>query len=107
MKTCAAILAAIPLFAGVAPARAQESGDAGAGRLVAQETCATCHAVFKNRRPSPNEQAPPFESIAAVPGMSALALRMVLTSPHHRMPNIVLQPRELADVIAYILSLKR
>lgn len=106
MKMQTVVLAVIALTAGGA-AHAQNSGDADAGRMIARDSCATCHAVFRDGKPSPNVQAPPFESIAAVPGMTAIALRAALTSPHHRMPNIVLSPTEMADVIAYILSLKR
>ncbi|MBI4276173.1 MAG: c-type cytochrome [Rhizobiales bacterium] len=94
------------LAANAGAAWAQESGDARAGRAFARGTCATCHAVQKGETHSAVAEAPPFEAIAAVPGMSAIALRSVLTSPHHRMPNIVLTPADMADVVAYILSLK-
>jgi hypothetical protein len=56
---------------------------------------------------SSDPAAPPFEAIAAVPGIGAQALRSALASPHHRMPNVDLAPGDLADVVAYILSLKR
>lgn len=94
------------LMANAGAAWAQESGDARAGRAFARGTCATCHAVQKGETNSVNAEAPPFEAVAAVPGISAIALRAVLTSPHHRMPNIVLAPADMADVVAYILSLK-
>jgi hypothetical protein len=38
--------------------------------------------------------------------MSAMALNVALLTPHHAMPNIMLDPQERADVIAYVLSLK-
>jgi hypothetical protein len=38
--------------------------------------------------------------------MTAIALTAVLTTSHRLMPNIILQPDERRDVIAYILSLK-
>lgn len=38
--------------------------------------------------------------------MSAMALNVALLTPHHAMPNIMLDPQERADIIAYILSLK-
>ena len=53
-----------------------------------------------------NPLAPPFKAIAESKGMSAMALNVALLTPHHAMPNIMLDPQERADVIAYILSLK-
>ena len=44
--------------------------------------------------------------IAEVPGMTALALTVVLQSAHNAMPDLVLEPQERRDVIAYILSLR-
>jgi hypothetical protein len=38
--------------------------------------------------------------------MSEMALSVSLQTPHRAMPNIMLDPQERADVIAYILSLK-
>ena len=35
-----------------------------------------------------------------------MALNVSLLSSHRSMPNIVLDPQERADVVAYILSLK-
>ena len=34
------------------------------------------------------------------------ALRVFLTTSHPKMPNLILTPEQLADVIAYILSLR-
>jgi hypothetical protein len=38
--------------------------------------------------------------------MTPTALGLLLRTPHETMPNLVLSPDELVDVIAYILSLK-
>jgi hypothetical protein len=38
--------------------------------------------------------------------MTAMALSAALNSSHRRMPNVMLEPDEQNDVIAYILSLK-
>jgi mono/diheme cytochrome c family protein len=108
MKVQTAVLLVAAVLAGAFfSARAQESGDALAGRGVARESCATCHGVLKGEQHSPSGAAPPFQAIAVVPGMTAMALRSALLSPHHTMPNIILSPRDLADVVAYILSLAR
>ena len=48
----------------------------------------------------------PFPVLAATPGMTTIALTAALLTSHRLMPNIILQPDERRDVIAYILSLK-
>ena len=84
----------------------QEIGQASRGLALAQRLCADCHAVQKEYSQSPNANAPRFQAIASIPGMTATALLAVLNRPHRAMPNIMLTADEQADVIAYILSLK-
>ncbi|MEX2034157.1 MAG: c-type cytochrome [Xanthobacteraceae bacterium] len=88
-----------------APAWAQEHGDASRGATLAVGVCVACHGVRKGEG-SVNPLAPPFTVIADVRGMSAMALHVALQTSHRSMPNIVLDPQERADVVAYILSLK-
>ena len=87
------------------PALAQDHGDAKRGSVLALGTCAVCHSVSKIGS-STNPSAPPFRAIAETKGMSEMALSVALQTPHHAMPNIMLDPQERGDVIAYILSLK-
>ena len=86
-------------------AYAQDPIQARQGRAFAQRTCATCHGIVPSA-PSPVAGAPNFHTIAATPGMSPLALRGALETPHHSMPNLMLSPVELRDVGAYIMSLQ-
>ena len=88
-----------------APVLAQELGSVTRGSELVLGSCVGCHAVRKTEE-SINPLAPPFTTIAEVKGMSATALNVTLLSPHRTMPNIMLEPQERADVIAYILSLK-
>ena len=60
----------------------------------------------RNTRDSPNANAPRFQAIASIPGMTATALSAALNTSHRAMPNIMLPADEQADIIAYILSLK-
>ncbi len=83
-----------------------QDGDLSRGRAAARELCASCHAVEPGGAVSPDAAAPPFALIANTPGMSAPALNSVLHSSHQSMPNIILEPEDRADVLAYILSLK-
>ena len=88
-----------------APGFGQEVGNAQRGLNLAQSTCAVCHGTRKGQT-STNRQAPPFDAIAQVKGMSAMALNVALLSSHRSMPNIVLDAKERADVVAYILKRK-
>ncbi len=99
-------LAGLIWFAAVACGHAQDEGDARQGQAFAQRVCAQCHAVGRSQSASPNPNAPTFPVIAEVPGMTALALTVVLQSAHNAMPDLVLEPQERRDVIAYILSLR-
>jgi mono/diheme cytochrome c family protein len=89
----------------LASARAQEVGDPGRGSMLALSVCVACHGVRKGEE-SVHPLAPPFSAIAEVRGISAMALTVALLSPHRDMPNIMLDPNERADVVAYILSLR-
>jgi mono/diheme cytochrome c family protein len=89
-----------------APVRAQDSGNVGHGREIAQNICSACHVVSRGQPVSPNSEAPPFPKLADTPGMTTIALSVALQTSHRLMPNIILQPDERRDVIAYILSLK-
>jgi mono/diheme cytochrome c family protein len=102
-QICAAVIVA---FSGSRYGMTQEVGSAGRGLALAQQLCAECHAVQKQQNKSPNGDAPAFQAIASVPGMTATALSAALHTSHTTMPNVVLDADELADVVAYILSLK-
>jgi mono/diheme cytochrome c family protein len=100
------LVAAMLVLIGGAGAQAQEQGRVSQGRSIAESNCAQCHAVQAKATRSPNEDAPAFARLAATPGVTALALNAALQTSHRSMPNIILQPDERRDVIAYILSLK-
>src|SRR5262245_9120 len=77
------------------------------GLTLAQRLCSECHAVLKTQERSPNPAAPRFETIANVRGMTGIAIAAAFQTPHRQMPNIMLEPSDLNDVAAYILTLKR
>jgi len=99
-----AVIIALAMPAG--PVAGQEIGQSSRGLALAQRQCAECHAVQKEYSRSPNANAPRFQAIAAIPGMTATALSAALNTSHRAMPNIMLAADEQADIIAYILSLK-
>ena len=87
-------------------ASSQDIGQPTRGLASAERLCAECHAVRKEQERSPNPAAPRFEALATTPGMTSIALSAALNTPHRTMPNIMLEPEERADVVAYILSLR-
>jgi mono/diheme cytochrome c family protein len=99
-------IAVLALAFAAARGEAQEIGQPARGLALAQRLCTQCHAVEKEQPQSPNENAPRFQVIASVSGMTSIALSAALNTSHRSMPNIMLTPDERADIIAYILSLK-
>jgi mono/diheme cytochrome c family protein len=92
------------LLSGVA--FAQQTADPDRGHAYAEKVCAACHSVEKNAGPSPNPDAPIWVGIANTPGMTAVALKVFLSTPHQKMPDLVIAPSDMADLIAYILTLQ-
>jgi mono/diheme cytochrome c family protein len=99
------MLATAALLGGASSANAQE-GDVAAGQAYAKQICAECHSVLPNEQISPLPQAPTFQNVANMRGMTEMALTVWLQSSHPTMPNIVLKPDDLRNVVAYITSLK-
>ena len=83
------------------PATAQ---DVESGHRIAKRWCSACHEIGK--APVQNVVSPPFATIAHMPSTTAISLNAFLSTPHHRMPDYILTQREIADVSAYILSLR-
>ena len=85
---------------------AMDIGDARKGLHYAQRVCAACHIVQRSDAASPNSKAPSFKQIANTPGMSVTALTVWSRTTHPTMPNLIIEPNDMDDLIAYILSLK-
>ena len=84
-----------------------QDGDAAAGYAFAHQACSACHVVeAEQQAPRLLVIGPAFRDIANTRGMTATALRVFLTTSHPKMPNLILTPDEIADVGAYILSLR-
>ncbi len=95
---------AFPIASGYS--MAQEVGSSSRGLALARQVCAQCHAVQKRQTESPNADAPSFQEIASASGMNAIAFSAALNTSHRTMPNLMLEPEERADIVAYVLSLK-
>lgn len=87
-------------------ATAQTVGDADAGRALAQRWCTSCHVIDPTAHSASATGAPTFPGIARMVSTTALSLSAFLQTPHDRMPDLHLSHDEIADVTAFILSLK-
>lgn len=94
------------IAAGRAPVQAQ-SGDEAAGLSLALRNCAICHVVAGRQTGPVPVGVPTFAQIARMPSTTALSLSAFLQTPHPPMPDLVLTRREIADVVSYILSLRK
>jgi mono/diheme cytochrome c family protein len=84
-----------------------QNGNVAAGHAFAREACNPCHVVeTEQRAPRLIIIGPAFRDIANTPGITATALRAFLTRSHPKMPNLILESEETANVITYILSLR-
>ena len=82
-----------------------QTGDPKLGAAYAKRVCAKCHAIDRTGI-SPEPTAPSFKDVANTPGMTGTALTVWLTTSHPTMPNIIVEPHDMDNVIAFILSLK-
>jgi cytochrome c len=92
----------------VAAASAEERLSAiEAGRNIAEQMCARCHAIGEHDE-GPHKQAPPFRTFARMWPLESLeeALAEGIVVGHPDMPEFVLEPEEIASFIAYLESLE-
>lgn len=95
----------LALAAGLSAAAHAQEGEPKAGLAYSRSICVECHEIGQGAV-SPNPKAPPFGEIANTPGMTGAALHKVLRTTHHEMPDLIIPKKEMAGLIAYILSLK-
>jgi mono/diheme cytochrome c family protein len=77
------------------------------GEVLAEKLCTNCHLVGSAQQQQPaNADVPSFPEIANLEGQTAGAITARIMLPKHPMPTIPLTKDELADLAAYILSLR-
>jgi cytochrome c len=79
--------------------------DAARGMALAGQWCAQCHGVRPDQASSV-QAATSFSEIAAKAATTEMSLRVFLRTSHPTMPNFILEPDDLDDLVGYILSLK-
>ena len=85
-----------------------QDGDIAAGHSFARSACSACHVVDAEQQRPPRRIVigTDFRRAANTRGMTATALRVFLTESHPNVPNPIVTSEQMADVIAYILSLR-
>lgn len=96
-------VAASALLAGAA--QAVEPGNIQAGHEYAKKVCAECHEVEAGEYISLRPDVPSFQAVADTPGMTGRALAVWLQSSHPTMPDLIIPPDDMDNLIAYIMSL--
>lgn len=92
----------------IAAAASEEPGDAEAGRAFAEARCSSCHAVGETGA-SPYAPAPPLRTLHQkynVEGLAEAFAEGILVGHKGpaQMPEFVLTPEEIDDLIAYLKS---
>lgn len=110
IATLARILTILPLLllpAGLACA-APVPGlpDPAHGKELAERLCSNCHLTGSTQQAHANADVPSFHEIANRPGQTAGAITAIIILPKHPMPQIPVTKSELADLSAYILTLR-
>jgi mono/diheme cytochrome c family protein len=96
-----ALAIACGLLAAPLLAQAQDPAE---GVPLAKAWCAGCHAI--DAEGAGNEIAPRFETIMSERGRSEEWLEAWLSVPHETMPNLSLSRLEIANLVAYLNSLR-
>jgi mono/diheme cytochrome c family protein len=88
----------------VVPAVAQEAGNAEAGHELSSQLCTSCHIV--GNESSGSDLAPPFPVIAKDPNTSLIELHSWDEAGHPTLRHLALTPTQVADIDAYLDSLR-
>lgn len=98
------VLAAAACVAAIALMAPAVAGDIRNGAQLAQVWCASCH-VIPGAAGAALQGPPSFRAIA-LSGKTPDQLEVFLEHPHGSMPQLSLSRAEIADLIAYIGSLR-
>jgi mono/diheme cytochrome c family protein len=79
---------------------------ASAGSALAERLCAGCHLTGRGNESAAQVGPPSFASIANRRGQTADHIRNVLIKPHVPMPDLQLTTNEIADIIAWLDTLR-
>jgi mono/diheme cytochrome c family protein len=101
-RTAAAVATAA---LGAAAWGAAQAADAGAGARVAAQWCANCHVAAEGQAAGA-DPAPSLVALMRDPAWDDAALARAIADPHPRMPDPGLTREQIADVVAYLATLR-
>lgn len=101
------LLAGLGAGSALAQMTLTETAQAERGRLIAQEACATCHAIGRDDT-SPNAQAPAFRDLGQRYPVEDLAESLAegIVTGHADMPEVALEAQDVSFFIAYLKSIQ-
>ncbi len=90
----------LPVLAGGDP------GDAAKGMALATKSCVQCHAVRRHDY-SKLKEAPPLRELSGRYPLESLyeAFAEGIAVGHPEMPEFILEPQQIGDLLAYIQSI--
>jgi mono/diheme cytochrome c family protein len=84
---------------------ASRAADPAEGKGLAQQWCASCHAVVPGE--ATDKPAPSFESVVNERGRSDEWIATWLSTPHAMMPDLGLSRNQIDALVAYFDSLRK
>ena len=86
--------------------RPQYIPTAEAGRTIAEKLCSSCHLTPDSPTKPIIVGIPSLSALANKPEQTPVTIALRLISPPHPMPDMQLTRDEIADVIAYLATLR-
>jgi len=100
------VFASLSVFcAGASHAGPTSAPDPESGKLLAQKLCSNCHLVESGQEHAVAD-VPSFHEIANMEGQTEGSIMGKIIIPKHPMPVMPITRSELADLAAYIMSMK-
>jgi len=107
VSTAACLFGALTILPVFAPSADAQPADPKRGRALAEIWCITCHVIDREQTRAVPAGPPPFPALADDPAVTPERMSGFLRQPHPPMPDMSLTNQEVADLVAYIESLKQ
>lgn len=101
---CMIALVVVALHRAAGQTMPRDMNSVARGQSLVQAWCLMCHGVGRSGGSGIDLD---FAAIARMPSTTEMSLRVFLQSSHRNMPNIIVKGKDLDDIVAFIMSLKR